>query len=274
MAQETPPIPIWTALADAKRRQIISLLAEKPRTTGELCDYFEVSRFAVMKHLKTLEQAGLLESKRDGRHRWYFLNDELRHLLRERLGDKDNGSPYRLEGLLSFAPAAQEPSNGTATISSLQIDQTILLSAPPRQVFQALTREIDEWWCERLAVDSCLLLEPQVNGRFYEAFDAAGQGALYAIVTYLEQDRELRLSGSMGIAETAAISDVSLTLEPIDGRTTLVLCHRIVGPVDHSARQSYAERWHELLHHLKVYVEEGETGLRASAGDDSDDSES
>ena len=274
MAQENPPIPIWTALADAKRRQIISLLAEKPRTTGELCDHFEVSRFAVMKHLKTLEQAGLLESKRDGRHRWYYLNDDLRHLLREKSGGKENGVPYPLEGLLGFATKPEEPSNGTALISSVQIDETVMLSASPADVFQALTREIDEWWCERLAVDSRLLLESQVNGRFYEAFDASGQGALYAIVTYFEQDRELRLSGSMGIAETAAISDVSLTLEPIEGYTSLVLCHRIVGPVEHAARKGYAERWHELLHHLKAYVEVDKTTLRAPAEDESDDNES
>jgi DNA-binding transcriptional ArsR family regulator len=48
-------VSIWTALPDPKRCQI-TLLEKKPRTTSELSSNFDVSRFAVMKHLKVLEQ--------------------------------------------------------------------------------------------------------------------------------------------------------------------------------------------------------------------------
>lgn len=41
--------PIWKALADPTRRKLLDLLKAGPRTTGELCDQFRVSRFAVMK---------------------------------------------------------------------------------------------------------------------------------------------------------------------------------------------------------------------------------
>lgn len=54
-------VSIWTALADSKRRLIINLLEEEPRTTSELSEFFDVSRFAVMKHLKVLEQANLIK---------------------------------------------------------------------------------------------------------------------------------------------------------------------------------------------------------------------
>jgi DNA-binding transcriptional ArsR family regulator len=66
---------IWKALADRKRRRMLDLLAIKPRTTGELVDAFpRLSRFAVMKHLGVLEDAGLLVITREGRARWNALN--------------------------------------------------------------------------------------------------------------------------------------------------------------------------------------------------------
>lgn len=51
-------VSIWTATAleDPKRRQIITLLEEKPRTASELCACFDGARFAAIKHLQVLEQ--------------------------------------------------------------------------------------------------------------------------------------------------------------------------------------------------------------------------
>ena len=54
---------------------MLDLLAIKPRTTGELVAAFpKLSRFAVMKHLAVLEDAGLLVITREGRQRWNALN--------------------------------------------------------------------------------------------------------------------------------------------------------------------------------------------------------
>ena len=69
---------------------MLDLLAEKPRTTGELASAFaKLSRFAVMKHLRVLERAGLVIVSRDGRKRWNSLNaaplkDVLRRWVSER----------------------------------------------------------------------------------------------------------------------------------------------------------------------------------------------
>jgi len=65
---------IWKALADPARRQILDLLRDAPRRTGEICAQFSVSRFAVMKHLDVLEAAGLVIVRRAGRVRWNHLN--------------------------------------------------------------------------------------------------------------------------------------------------------------------------------------------------------
>lgn len=65
---------IWKALADATRRTILDELREGPRTTGDLCALFAMTRFGVMKHLQALESAGLIVVERRGRERWNHLN--------------------------------------------------------------------------------------------------------------------------------------------------------------------------------------------------------
>ena len=66
---------IFKALADARRRRILDLLKRGPRTTGELCQRFrDLDRCTVMQHIGVLQHAGLLISRREGRHRWNYLN--------------------------------------------------------------------------------------------------------------------------------------------------------------------------------------------------------
>jgi DNA-binding transcriptional ArsR family regulator len=66
---------VFKALADRRRRQILDLIKEEPKTTGELCEYFkEYDRCTVMQHLGVLERAGLIIVKRAGRLRWNYLN--------------------------------------------------------------------------------------------------------------------------------------------------------------------------------------------------------
>ncbi len=65
---------VWKALADSTRRTILDELRRKPRTTGHLCTLFDMTRFGVMKHLRALEEAGLVLVERRGRERWNHLN--------------------------------------------------------------------------------------------------------------------------------------------------------------------------------------------------------
>lgn len=66
---------VWRALANPTRRAILDLLMDGPRTTGELGDAFpELSRFAVMQHLKVLQTGGLLGVVRDGRLRYNYID--------------------------------------------------------------------------------------------------------------------------------------------------------------------------------------------------------
>lgn len=66
---------VWKALANATRRDILDLLAAGPQTTTELSDAFpDLSRFAIMQHLKVLDEADLLVVRRSGRQRFNYLN--------------------------------------------------------------------------------------------------------------------------------------------------------------------------------------------------------
>jgi len=65
---------VFKALADPSRRRMLDLLRERPMTTGEVAGHFDVTRFAVMKHLHVLVGAGLVTVRRDGRVRWNHLN--------------------------------------------------------------------------------------------------------------------------------------------------------------------------------------------------------
>jgi len=66
---------VFKALADRRRREILDLIKDEPKTTGDLCAHFqEFDRCTVMQHLGVLEKAGLVLVKREGRHRWNYLN--------------------------------------------------------------------------------------------------------------------------------------------------------------------------------------------------------
>jgi DNA-binding transcriptional ArsR family regulator len=66
---------VFKALADPTRRFLLDLLfARDGRTLGELESEVDMTRFGVMKHLKLLEEAGLVTSRKEGREKRHFLN--------------------------------------------------------------------------------------------------------------------------------------------------------------------------------------------------------
>lgn len=67
--------PVWKALSDPTRRAILDFLRDRPRTTTEIVEWFpRLTRFGVMKHLEVLRQAGLVQTREQGRQRVNSLN--------------------------------------------------------------------------------------------------------------------------------------------------------------------------------------------------------
>lgn len=60
--------PVWKALSDPTRREILDLLKQGPRTTTEIVERVPgLSRFGVMKHIGVLREADLVRTKEEGR---------------------------------------------------------------------------------------------------------------------------------------------------------------------------------------------------------------
>src|SRR5262245_55009075 len=80
---------VFKALADPTRRFLLDLLFERDgRTLGELESELEMTRFGVMKHLRVLERAGLVTTRRSGREKLHFLNAVPIRLIHDRWIDK------------------------------------------------------------------------------------------------------------------------------------------------------------------------------------------
>jgi DNA-binding transcriptional ArsR family regulator len=80
---------VFKALADPTRRFLLDrLFVRDGRTLTELESELEMTRFGVMKHLRVLEDAGLVVARRQGREKLHFLNPVPIRLLHDRWIDK------------------------------------------------------------------------------------------------------------------------------------------------------------------------------------------
>jgi DNA-binding transcriptional ArsR family regulator len=80
---------VFKALADPTRRYLLDRLFERDgRTLTELESELEMTRFGVMKHLKVLEEAGLVVYRRSGREKLHYLNPVPIRLIHDRWIDK------------------------------------------------------------------------------------------------------------------------------------------------------------------------------------------
>ena len=80
---------IFRALADPTRRHLLDRLFERDgRTLTELESELEMTRFGVMKHLRVLEEAGLVLTRRSGREKLHYLNPVPIRLIHDRWIDK------------------------------------------------------------------------------------------------------------------------------------------------------------------------------------------
>ncbi len=80
---------MFRALADKTRRRLLDLLFEQDGLTlTDLESQIDMSRIGVMKHLRVLEEAGLVVSRKVGRKRFHHLNPMPIRLIHDRWIDK------------------------------------------------------------------------------------------------------------------------------------------------------------------------------------------
>lgn len=89
MFTESDMDDVFQALSHQTRRAILDHLRAKPGlAVGELAQKFDVSRIAIMQHLRVLKQAGLVTSNKVGRSRRLYINAVPIQQIHERWTDQ------------------------------------------------------------------------------------------------------------------------------------------------------------------------------------------
>lgn len=103
---------VFSALADPTRRDIVARLAVSDATVNELAEPYAVTVQAVSKHLKVLEDAGLVSRRRDAQRRPCHLEAEVFDLMTawiERYRRQAEERFERLDALLDQMAEAEDP---------------------------------------------------------------------------------------------------------------------------------------------------------------------
>ncbi|GAB4136060.1 MAG: metalloregulator ArsR/SmtB family transcription factor [Planctomycetaceae bacterium] len=104
---------VWKALSDATRREILDLLRDGPQQTTKIVEHFpHLSRFGVMKHLDVLREAGLVNTRSEGRLRINSLNVAPIRQILERWIHKYEA--YWTNTLLRVKEAAESDTNSSS----------------------------------------------------------------------------------------------------------------------------------------------------------------
>jgi DNA-binding transcriptional ArsR family regulator/uncharacterized protein YndB with AHSA1/START domain len=252
---ETQTASLWRALADPTRRQILDLLTERPRITGEIASHFAISRIAVMRHLEVLSEAGLVTSRKRGRERWHYLNAVPLQELHRRWADPAAAgfasALLRLQDTVEAEGRPMEPSQRTIDIA-LDIE----IAGTPASVFAALTKDVGGWWGPPFvtARANSLALDGRLGGLFTERWDNGGQ--VIASVTGWAQDEHLQLTGSFHMGVGVGVAAFDLT-ESAAG-TLLQFSFRAIGVMDADVAEAMSRAWADLVStRLKGLVEAG-----------------
>ncbi|MGH2946188.1 MAG: ArsR/SmtB family transcription factor [Solirubrobacteraceae bacterium] len=67
---------VLRALAEPRRRAMLQLVRDEPRSVGEIGEHFEITLQAVSQHLQVLKEAGLVAVRKDRQRRLYVVRPE------------------------------------------------------------------------------------------------------------------------------------------------------------------------------------------------------
>ena len=146
MTYRSPNVPtvddeVFRALADASRRTLLDRLFERDgQTLGELEAALPgMTRFGVMKHLRVLEAAGLVTSRKVGRERHHYLNPIPIRRIHDRWLDRFRIRAADLLDDLRSALEAPMTTDVAPTAAPPRFVHTTYIRATPERIWQALT---------------------------------------------------------------------------------------------------------------------------------------
>jgi DNA-binding transcriptional ArsR family regulator len=83
MARAATTSDVFNAVAESRRRDILTLLVVKERPVGEIVAILQLDQPSVSKHLRVLRDVGLVHVRRNGRHKLYRTNAQAIRPLHE-----------------------------------------------------------------------------------------------------------------------------------------------------------------------------------------------
>lgn len=128
----------FRALADPTRRALLDRLFEQDgQTLGELEEGFEMTRFGVMKHLRVLEEAGLVVTRRVGREKFHFLNPVPIREIHDRWIGKFFAAAS--ESLLGLRDSLEQEGGGNRMETKPSHVFVVFIRTTPERVWEAIT---------------------------------------------------------------------------------------------------------------------------------------
>jgi uncharacterized protein YndB with AHSA1/START domain/DNA-binding transcriptional ArsR family regulator len=236
--------PVFKALADPTRRQVLDRLHERNgQTLGELCDRLGMARQSASQHLAVLEAANKISTVRHGREKLHYLNPVPLHEIQERWIDKFEGP--RLRALSAVRHAAEEQ-HMTAVPTYVYVTY---IKATPEQVWTALT-DADltaRYWGHSNVSD----WQP---GSGWEHVRTDGSGTVDVSGTVVESVAPERLVFTFG-GPADNPSQVTFEIQPHQDIVRLTVTHEnLAEPADHEA---VAVGWPAVMANLKSLLETG-----------------
>ncbi|WP_020657383.1 metalloregulator ArsR/SmtB family transcription factor [Amycolatopsis benzoatilytica] len=254
---------IASALADPARWRLVGLLAERPRSVGELAELTGLRQPQATKHLQTLARAGLVAMAPLGQRRVYAAEsgplrefaDRLRDLaetIDAHAGERDVLDRYRAAIEADTAAADQDRwADGRAFVFER------VLPVPPETVWQYWTDAVrlTSWWVPpSLTVTECVL-EPTPGGRVVLAYrdaeaDYRSEGQVRTAVAAERLEFDLSVLDAAGAVAFRGRYDLALAAagEGTRLRLDLEITETTVEAV--SAIAGIETGWGQVLDHL------------------------
>ncbi len=245
-----PTAPIFRALADAHRRELLDRLFERDgQTLGELCEHLpEMTRFGVMKHLGVLEEANLVTTVKVGREKRHFLNPVPIRLVHDRWISKF-AEPV-VGTMAAIKSSLESPMNTFDHIYSVYI------KASPDRVWRSITdgdETVRYYYATRVA--SAWTVGSPLSYTY-----ADGSTAADGIVLEIEPGRRVVMSfHPRWDAEIESEGPVRMTweVEPAENGGSKLTVTSVLTP-DSKSAESFAGGVVYIVSGLKTLVETGE----------------
>jgi DNA-binding transcriptional ArsR family regulator len=133
------PELVFKALADQSRRELLDLLYLKDgQSLTELESHLPMTRFGVMKHLRVLERAGLVATRKNGRETLHYLNAVPIQMVYDRWVSKYSKGWSRSLTELKYDLEAVKMAEAKAAETTTHVFE-VYIKTTPEKLWQAIT---------------------------------------------------------------------------------------------------------------------------------------